>query len=314
MLKVGIVGVGGISGAHIPAWRSLEGVEIVAICDVRAEQMEPYPELRHYLDFDEMLDKEELDIVDVCLPTYLHAEYSVKAMERGLHVLCEKPVSLSVEDVDKMYDTAKRKKVKFMVAQVLRFWPQYELIKELYDTKKYGKLLSGFMRRLGARPGWSFENWMTDEKRSGLVPFDLHIHDLDFMIYTFGEPKKIKSNRVKRSEQDFMNIVYEYQDFFIEAESSWYACPFPFQAGFRFVFEEAIVTYDGGMCMVYENSGNIIDLSVEAEGDTGSINLPKSDAYTEEIRYFLSCVQKDNPVEKVKPEELRTVIQILKNI
>ena len=65
MLKVGLIGVGGISGAHIPGWLSLDGVELVALCDVRPEQMEKYPDIRHYTDFDEMLRNEELDILDI---------------------------------------------------------------------------------------------------------------------------------------------------------------------------------------------------------------------------------------------------------
>lgn len=144
MLKIGVVGVGGISGAHIPVWNAMEEAELVAICDIRPEQMEKYPDVHHYTEFEKMLANEELDILDICLPTYLHVEYAVKAMEKGIHVLCEKPVSLNAEDAQKVYQTAEKNNVKFMVAQVLRFWPEYELVKELYETKKYGKLLSGY--------------------------------------------------------------------------------------------------------------------------------------------------------------------------
>ena len=202
MLKIGLVGVGGISGAHIPAWEAMEGAELVAICDIRTERMEKYPEKRHYTDFEEMLNNEELDILDICLPTYLHADFAVKAMEKGINVICEKPISLKEEDVERVYSTAEKNNVKFMVAHVLRFWPEYELLKEIYDTKKYGKLLSGTMIRLGGYPKWSWDGWMMDEKRSGLVPFDLHIHDLDFMVYTFGEPKVKYQYRSKLPKQD----------------------------------------------------------------------------------------------------------------
>ena len=89
MLKVGLVGVGGISGAHIPAWEAMEDAELVALCDIRPEQMECYPKQRHYTNVDEMLEKEPLDILDLCLPTYLHAEVGLKAMEKGIHVLSE---------------------------------------------------------------------------------------------------------------------------------------------------------------------------------------------------------------------------------
>lgn len=135
MLKVAVVGVGGISGAHIPVWEEMEDAELIALCDIRPEQMEKYENIKHYTDFEEMLNNEEIDILDICLPTFLHADYAVKAMERGINVICEKPISLNEEDIDRVYSTAEKYNVKFMVAQVLRFWPEYELLKEIYDTK-----------------------------------------------------------------------------------------------------------------------------------------------------------------------------------
>lgn len=155
MLKVAVVGVGGISGAHIPVWEEMEDAELIALCDIRPEQMEEYEGKNRYTDFEEMLNNEEIDILDICLPTFLHADYAIKAMERGINVICEKPISLNEEDIDRVYSTAEKYNVKFMVAQVLRFWPEYELLKEIYDTKKYGKLLSGTMTRLGCYPKWS---------------------------------------------------------------------------------------------------------------------------------------------------------------
>ena len=314
MLKIGLVGVGGISGAHIPAWNAMEDAELVAICDIRPERMESYPDKRQYTDFEEMLAKEEIDILDICLPTYLHADYAIKAMEKGIHVICEKPISLKEEDVEKVYSTAKKMNVKFMVAQVLRFWPEYELLKEIYDTKKYGKLLSGYMSRLGACPKWSWDNWMKDPNRSGLVPYDLHVHDLDFMVYAFGKPIAVQSHRSKRPEQDYISATYDFGDFFITSEASWYAAPLPFGASFRFQFEDALITYSHRKCIIYQNDGTILDLSEAATGDTGSINLPKSDAYANEIRYFTECVIADTFPEKVKAEELETVIHILNNL
>ena len=315
MYKVALVGVGGISGAHIPAWENMENAELVALCDIRPERTESFAETKHiYTDFEEMLEKEEFDILDICLPTYLHADYAVKAMERGIHVICEKPISLKEEDIDRVYNTAKANNVKFMVAQVLRWWPEYELLKEIYDTKKYGKLLSGTMTRLGCYPKWSWDGWMMDEKRSGLTPFDLHIHDLDFMVYAFGMPKVAHQYRAKLPKQDFISICYDFGDFSINSEASWYAASYPFTAEFRFQFENAIVANEKGKMMIYLPDNEKIDLSQEAEGDTGSINLPKSDAYANELIYFADCVENNKPVEKVKPEELTCVLKILNNL
>ena len=312
MLKVGLVGVGGISGAHIPAWQSMEDVELVALCDVRPEQMTRYPELRRYTNMDDMLAKEQLDILDICLPTYLHADAAVKAMERGIHVLSEKPVSLKTEDVHRLYETAKRNNVRFMVAQVLRFWPEYVYLKEIYDSGRYGKLLSGRMARLGHMPGWSWDNWMKDESRSGLVPFDLHIHDLDFMVYTFGKPKQVSSFRARRPDQDVFTAVYQFDGFYVDSEATWYAAPYPFHATYRFQFEKALIVLDGALT-VYEVDGKTFTVGADG-GETGGIELPPTNAYANEIRYFADCVKAGRDADRVKEEELETVVKILKGI
>lgn len=312
MLKVALVGVGGISGAHIPAWEERRDAELVALCDIRAEQMEKYKNKHCYTDFDEMLKNEEIDILDICLPTYLHAEFAIKAMNMGINVICEKPVSLNAADVARVYSTAKSNNVKFMVAQVLRFWPEYSIIKEIYDTGKYGRLLSGHMGRLGVRPKWSWDGWMMDEDRSGLVPFDLHIHDLDFIVYAFGKPKEFKDYRARSENQDYINSIYEYDGFFITTEAAWYDAPYPFAANFRFQFEKALAVFENHEMTIYEKDGKIFKPVSQSGEDTGDIGLPKSNAYSNEINYFADCVLSGAEPDRVKPAELETVISILK--
>lgn len=312
MLKVALVGVGGISGAHIPAWEERRDAELVALCDIRAEQMEKYKNKHCYTDFDKMLKNEEIDILDICLPTYLHAEFAIKAMNMGINVICEKPVSLNAADVARVYSTAKSNNVKFMVAQVLRFWPEYSIIKEIYDTGKYGRLLSGHMGRLGVRPKWSWDGWMMDENRSGLVPFDLHIHDLDFIVYAFGKPKEFKDYRARSENQDYINSIYEYDGFFITTEAAWYDAPYPFSANFRFQFEKALAVFENHEMTIYEKDGKIFKPVSQSGEDTGDIGLPKSNAYSNEINYFADCVLSGAEPDRVKPAELETVISILK--
>lgn len=312
MLKIALVGVGGISGAHIPAWEERRDAELVVLCDIRAEQMEKYKNKHCYTDFDEMLKNEEIDILDICLPTYLHAEFAIKAMNMGINVICEKPVSLNAADVARVYSTAKSNNVKFMVAQVLRFWPEYSIIKEIYDTGKYGRLLSGHMGRLGVRPKWSWDGWMMDENRSGLVPFDLHIHDLDFIVYAFGKPKEFKDYRARSENQDYINSIYEYDGFFITTEAAWYDAPYPFAANFRFQFEKALAVFENHEMTIYEKDGKIFKPVSQSGEDTGDIGLPKSNAYSNEINYFADCVLSGAEPDRVKPAELETVISILK--
>ena len=314
MLKVGLVGVGGISGAHITAWLKIPDVKLVALCDVRPKQMEKWAEqisVNVYTDCDEMLKKEELDILDICLPTYLHTDYSIKAMEMGINVICEKPVSLKYEDVERVYNAAAKNNVKFMVAQVLRFWREYIALKEIVDNNTYGKLLSGSMTRLGNVPQDRWDDWMSDPKRSGLVPFDLHIHDVDFLIYTFGKPNSISTYRGKDDMQDYIHAIYQYDDFFICADAAWFSGNMPFQAGFRFQFEHAVVNYENNKLTVYKDSGEAVDLDSGENFETGNIGLPKTGGYFNEIEYFTDCVLQNKTPDIVKKNELQDVLSIL---
>ena len=217
---------------------------------------------------------------------------------------------MNKDDVKKVYDAAEKHHVKVMVAHVIRFWPEYVLLKGICENGKYGKLLSGNMTRLSSMPKRSWNHWMRDEKLSGLVPYDLHIHDCDFLIHAFGAPQNVVTHRVKRQNQDYLNVMYEYPEFFITTEASWYSAGYPFSAGYRFQFEHATLEYKDGKCLAYEDNGNIVDLSEDSGKDVHSF-VPESDGYANEIRYFADCVANNKSVEMVKPDELETVISLV---
>ena len=317
MLNIGMVGMGGISQAHREAWKQIPEARVVCVCDIRPEKAQAASEDiggTPYTDFDEMLAKESFDILDICLPTYLHADFAVKALGKGIHVVTEKPISLKYEDVDRVYAAARAAGKNFMVAQVLRFWREYVVLKDAFDTGRYGRLMSGAMTRLGHTPKWSWDDWMKDEKRSGLVPFDLHIHDLDFMIYAFGTPKDVVVHRAKDEGQDYFNVVYEYPDFFITAEAAWYPCDFTFRAGFRFQFENAVLEYVDNKLTIYRRDGTNETLPDEENANVNGINLPATNGYYNELRYFVDCVLEGKPCDRVKPEELKTVLGIIRKL
>ena len=131
------------------------------------------------------------------------------------------------------------------------------------------------------------------------------------LVYAFGKPEASLKHRAKQPNQDYLTAVYEFPGFFVTTEASWYASAYPFGASYRFQFEDALVTYEKGECKIYENNGSIYSPTEQATGDTGSINLPKSDAYAEEIKYFKNCVLSGQFPDKVKAEELRTVVGLL---
>ena len=315
MLKVAMIGMGGISGAHRNAWKQFEDAKVIAVCDIRPEKADAAAEdmnAKAYYCYEDMAANEEYDILDICLPTYLHADYIVKALNAGKHVLCEKPISLKIEDVERVYDAAEKNGKNVMIAQVLRFWREYLILKDAYDTGKYGKLLSGRMTRLGNTPASSWDNWMRDPERSGMVPFDLHIHDLDFMIYAFGKPEKMTRFRAGNPTQDYFEAIYQYPDFFVSAEAAWFDCGYRFQSAFRFQFEKAVLEFKDGALTVYKEGGETINMNDENTDGDGYV--PKTNAYFEEIRYFADCVKAGVPCDKVKPEELKTVLELIEKL
>lgn len=317
MLKVAMIGIGSINPSHREAWKRIPEAKVVCLCDIRPEQTEgPKREFGcpAYTDFEEMLAKEDFDVLDITLPTFLHPAYALRALNAGKHVITEKPLSLHKEDVATVYAAAEKNGRCFMVAQCVRFWREYLVVKDAFDTGKYGKLMSGHMERLGNKPNNErWENWMCDKARSGLVPFDLHIHDLDFMIYAFGRPMQVSCSRAKDDTQDYLHVLYQYPDFFITAEAAWYNSRYRFRSGFRFQFEHALLEYKDGKMTVYrENNTPVI---VGDESDEGKdITEVGANAYLNEIRYFTDCILAGKPCDRIRAQELVDVLEMIEII
>ena len=263
MIKVGIIGFGFMGRTHFRCWKALEDVEIAAVCEMNSQiaqglkkesgNIEPTGDavdlsaVNIYTDIDEMLDSEKLDAVSITLPTYLHAEFSIKVLSKGIHVLCEKPMALNVEDCKRMISEAESSGKILQIGHCIRFWPEYARAKEIIDSGKYGKVIAATFQRLGAAPTWSADNWLLNEKLSGSMALDLHIHDTDFVQYLFGMPDSVQSSGAKNSKGNLVHIVtqYHYKNKLVTAEGGWTMMPsFGFQMSFNIAMEKATLVYD----------------------------------------------------------------------
>ena len=259
-----------------------------------------FPEARTYTYGMELIERENLDAVHICLPSYLHTEHAVAAMKKGMNVLVEKPVCLTREEGELLLETQKETGVKVMVGQVVRAFDEYRYLKEVYDNKTLGKLKSIVMQRVSGNVRWGFEGWFHDEKKSGSVVLDLHIHDLDFLRYMLGEPDDFEV-RATTFDSGMINQVittYEFGDVFATAEGVWDVSPIPkFQAGFRAYFEKGTVYFNQagqpGLAVYKDDGTEIIpELHPEYEGQTNTgINITNLGPYYTEIKYFLECLQ-----------------------
>ena len=298
MLKAALIGFGGIAKSHQNGYAKLEKdgkVKLVAAYDICKDAFEKKVKInidnnscqelsfRCYTDLDEMLSVEELDFVDICVPSFLHREISVKLLERGYNVLCEKPMALTRADCDIMLEAEKNSGKHFMIAQCLRFFPEYEYLKSCIADGRYGKVLGAFFNRNSAQPLWGFENWYTDYERCGGAITDIHIHDIDMVRYLFGEPEAVScraSNCMTR--YDVVQTTLYYGNTPISANGCWTSGRIPFSASYKVDFEKATIIYEGGKVTVYTD-----DLNAEPYQP----KLTEYNGYTEEISFFCDVVQ-----------------------
>ncbi|TJY41154.1 Gfo/Idh/MocA family oxidoreductase [Cohnella pontilimi] len=197
MLKVGVVGTGGIfKGAHLPGWLASKEVEIVAFCDAFRPSAEAaakdFPGTKVYDDYRELIADPSIDIIGIGTPNLYHSEIAIAALERGKHVFCEKPDAINAVEAQRMADVAKASGKVLMTMRNNRFSEEAKFVKRLSDQGKLGELYMGrcgWIRRRGI-PGRG--GWFTTKELSGGGPLiDLGVHMIDLAMYLSGNPKPV---------------------------------------------------------------------------------------------------------------------------
>lgn len=323
IIKVGLVGVGAMGRGHFDNYIRLmeEGfpVKLVALCDIVPERFvgegtrmnietgsKPIDaSLYHvYTDYREMMDRETLDYVDIALPTDLHCEATIAALDKGLHVLCEKPMARSVAECEQMIAAAERNGRKLMIGQCLRFWPEYEFLKACVDDGRYGAVTCAYFFRGGGTPKWSHENWLLTKARSGGCLLDQHIHDVDTINWLFGLPQAVSTlgrNIIPGSGYDAISTQYVYPDGkVVNAQDDWTLNgDFGFEMIFRVNFEKAGLLFRTDGLTVYPHDGKSFKPEISHE-----------QGYWYEIRYFIEAIRNNTPIETAPPKSTMQTIRI----
>ncbi len=302
--RIGIVGFGFMGRMHYGYWKKQRGVKIVALCDSNltqfaegveggnlqgADNSTDYGDALLYDDFDCMLNEARLDAISLTLPTPLHLPLTVKALNAGVSVLCEKPMSLDAKSCKMMLNAAARapKGTELMVAHCLRFWPCYTELKKYIDSGRYGRVIAASFNRYSAMPGWGKgENWFTDESKSGGVALDLHIHDTDMVNYLFGMPRSVTSQATYNDDgvMTFIKTAYDVGGAAVTSEGCWAMTQsYGFRAGYMLTFENAVVIMD-------TDSTDVMKV-YPARGKPFTPRLKKGDGYEYEIAWFADKIR-----------------------
>lgn len=319
MLNIGVVGVGGMGTVHISNYGHIEGCRVSALCDrtPEAEQKAKDMGIPLYRELSDMLREEQLDIVDVCTPTFLHKDHVTEALLAGRHVICEKPLALRYQDAKAMMDLAESQGVSLFVGQVLQYSMEAKLLHEMVADERFGTVLDAVFIRLAACPGWIKNGWLFDKERSGLLPYDLHIHDLDLMISLFGKPETVgytSCGNAGEAYREHYRFTYGYPDKSVGAEAAWYHANIPFTATWRVYFERAVVINDGITVTAYpfDELPIVYDTEETLKIPTG-INLAPTGMFFRELTDFLNQIRQGCR-GCGRREEILEVIRILEQI
>ena len=320
-MRLGICGLGMMGRAHLANALKIDGIDVPAVCDTDPKRRAGPAEVVGNIAFDaqggrpddipvcetlgQMLSESELDAVLIATPTDTHAALALEALNAGLHVFCEKPISLAVESAEVMCQTAERTGRVLFIGHVVRFFPAYAEVRQMIRSARLGAVLAAEFNRTCGLPGWGGDSWFRDAARSGGMPVDLHIHDADFVLHAFGPPDEIQAVRRRHEATgvDVIRTIYMYREFAVGSYGAWLQPSAGFHAGFRVTFEQATVDW-------HTDHADHLKL-YPVDGSRQHIALPDVNGYEAELRDFLACVQAGRPSQVCPPRTALAALELV---
>ncbi len=325
-LNIGLVGFGFMGSMHAQIYAQLTGARIVGIADprpdsVRAKLQKLGLNVPVYDSLPELLSaRPETQMVDLCTPLDAHEADALIALKSGRHLFCEKPLAPTLTAADRIIAAAKMAGVMAQVGHCIRFWPEYQALRQYVRDGRGGRLLSLSLTRQSSRPGYTVENWANQEQRSGGAALDLHIHDTDFALALLGPPRAVHARAVfDYSGPSHIFTLYDYPEVVVSAEGGWnYPSKWGFRMGFQALFEEACIDYDSvksPTLTVTRNDGPPEPLVFEApatgESQSGDGNISSLGGYFNELRAFVDCILRGIPPIDATLEDARTSLAVV---
>ena len=312
-IRLAVIGAGSIAQlAHIPNWKKIPGVELVAVCDVNRTRARAVAEKfgipRAFTNDEEIFKLEEVEAVDICAPTNFHKPLALAALAAGKHVLVEKPMSRTVEEAEHMVRAAKQHKRKLMVAMNVRFWRDVVNLRQFIENGELGEVFyakCGWLRR---QESSSERSWLFQKKYSGGgVLMDLGIQILDMTLWLFGN-KKVKSvkaatyNHVAKLQvEDAANCFIHLEDnSSFTLEVSWTFMS-PHDALYLQIFGSRGGALLNPLRVIKEMHGQLINMTPQLD-DTPTYRYKLS--YKDELGHFIKCLRDDTPMLSSGEESL----------
>ncbi len=324
MVNIGIVGLGFMGVTHLQAYQKIASARLAAVCDsvrlpedgnlagiagniATTSQIHlDMTQVKGYRNYEDMLANPEVQLVDICVPTPLHAPIAKAALAAGKHVICEKPLARTSQTCREIVEAAKSARGFFMPAMCIRFWPEWAWAKDAIADNRFGKVLAARFRRVSQPPGWSQGSYFKGDESGGAL-LDLHIHDVDFIQYCFGRPLSVFSSGATRFSGAIDHVVSQYQvesGAVVSAEGSWVMTPgFGFNMSYTIIFEKATLDYDGG------RGKEALKLFEEGK-DPRVVECTPGDGYEGELRHMIQSIESGTAPTLIRPEDGLTAVEI----
>jgi predicted dehydrogenase len=314
MVRIILVGCGFMGRMHANVYRLLPNAELVAVVDHRAAKAEEFSKafgVPGFSTMEQALAEVPCEAVDLCLPTYLHADFTIRAAQQGKHVICEKPMALTLAEADAMIQATQNAGVQLLIGHCIRFWPEYALLKEIVDDQRLGNLRSINLTRFGQFPSWSSENWLADESKSGGGVLDMHIHDSDFMLFLLGQPESSSSfGTVDHRGASHVFTTCQYEGCVAHLEGGWNLPQHtPFKMAFRAIFDRGAVIMDAGPMAIYQDGQEPAIPEFRKMDADGGGNISDLGGYFVELEHFVECIQTGQPSTIVTPGSSRQSLE-----
>lgn len=293
-MKVGIVGVGFMGTTHAAGWADtpVELVGFTAETRHEAQKLAEQYRAKVYPDLDSML--EDVDVVDICSPTHLHHEMTLKAAAAGKHIVCEKPLARTTQEAREMIYACRHASVQLLVAHVVRFFPEYALAHAAVEEGQIGKPGLIRLHRGSYRPKKPAGNWFLDETKSGGILMDLMIHDYDYACWVAGEVESVFAGRVTQLHPnapiDYGLVILSHRSGALSHISGAWAYPPPtFRTHLEIAGDCGLIEFDSDSTAPIQNL--ILKASAADAPDVALPSSPVSESpYTTQIKEFYTAL------------------------
>ncbi|MCZ6680169.1 MAG: Gfo/Idh/MocA family oxidoreductase [Candidatus Poribacteria bacterium] len=296
-MKIGVIGLAGVGRTHVDRWATIPDADLVSVCDIVPQIADDFASkynVKGYTSTEEMLAKEDLTAISICTPPKVHLTLTRMAAERGIHVLCEKPMASTVADCQAMISVCKANGVVLQIGHKKRFIPPLLRLKEL-AASEFGPIQ--YMVHRYPHPGMSNKDWFWAEDDGGGPILENAVHAADILGFLMGDVERVYAEAGtffaphRKPQIDSAVFTLRFKSGAIAVVNAGMVSMEAFN------FEDFYVANENGVAEVtggFDRAETLRYAFRTAPSDVQQEEYPNFDAFRAEIEHFIECIRTGN--------------------